>query len=650
MDKLKMHSPDLVADNIDKIAALFPNCITEGRDEDGSVRRMVDFDLLRQELSGQLVEGPQERYTLSWPGKNEAILAANAPIAKTLRPCEEESVDFNTTKNIFIEGDNLDALKLLQETYLNQVKMIYIDPPYNRKKGNDLIYNDDYVEDTKTFLKRSNQSDDQGNRLVENTDANGRFHSEWLSMIYPRLKIAKNLLSSDGCIFLSIDDNEIANLKRLCDEIFGSHNFLVNFSWRTGGNFDNQAKFKKCHEYIIGYAKSADSFPHPKVIDPNVNPDSKLFKSEIRNTIVKNGPKNPISDITLPVGFPCDFSEGKINARTDLWPNYKSEVEVKFSRTINPVTVSSGWSSKELLERYVRNGYKPIIDAKGQETEFVITINGAIEAIKKRSDNQSHVISTLNNFGGPQKAASEIEKLGIIFDDYPKPTKLLKYLLRMINSDDFIVLDFFSGSSSTADAVMQLNKEDGGSRRFFMVQLPESCNKNKKAFKAGYETIPEIGKERIRRVGKKIISENAINAKDLDVGFRVFKIDSSNMKDVYYAPDDTKQVDLELFADHIKADRRPEDLLFQVFLDWGLDLSLPIEKETIQGKAVFFVDGNVLAACFDSGITEDFVKILAKRQPLRAVFRDDGFGDDSAKINVEQIFKVISPETEVKSI
>lgn len=644
MDKLKMHSTNLTQSNIARIRELFPYCVTEARSEDGGVKLAVDFDQLRQELTESIIEGPQERYHLNWPGKREALLTANSPIAKTLRPCRDESVDFDNTDNLFIEGDNLEALKLLQEVYLGKVKIIYIDPPYNT--GKDFIYKDDFAENSDEYLARSNQKDEAGNKLVANLESNGRMHSDWLTMMYSRLRLARNLLRDDGAIFISINHKEVANLRKIADEIFGEDNMLCLFAWRTDGNFDNQAKFKYCHEYVIAYAKQESSFLHPLVVDPATPAESKIFRAEIRNTIIKNGPKNPASEITLPVGFPAAFESGTIPARSDSWPRILNEVEVKDGKITTSVTLYSGWSSKELLEEYVGNKCQAIFDAKGQETAFEITSTGAIEAVKVRGE-PSHVISMLSGFGGPQKATADLLELGVPFDDYPKPVELIKYLLSMVREKDFIAVDFFSGSATTAHAILNLNAEDDGQRRFIMVQLPEVCDSRTEAFKAGYKTIADIGKDRIRRAGKKISQ-----GRKIDVGFRVLKIDTSNMADVYYSPDTLDKPALDMFVDNIKPDRTPEDLLFQVMLDWGVDLALPITQQAIQGKDVFLVDGNALAACFDGhgGVDEEFVKELAKVQPLRVVFRDAGFKDSSVKINVEQIFKLLSPATEVKCI
>jgi adenine-specific DNA-methyltransferase len=623
-EKLKMHTPDLTAQNIQKLAELFPDCVTEICDETGKVSQGIDFDQLRQELSGVLVEGPRERYHLDWPGKREAILAANAPIAKTLRPSREESVNFDTTKNLFIEGDNLDALKLLQENYLGEVKVIYIDPPYNT--GGDLLYDDDFNSDTNTYLIRSNQSDAEGNRLVANTSANGRFHSDWLTFLYPRIKMSRNLLCEDGIFLASINDVELHNLLHICDEVFGAKNHLGTFVWLNEGNIDNQSKIKVNHEYVVAYARNEKSVKAPPVIDPNTPTDSKLFRDFIENTIVKNGPANPVSDIVLPVGFPADFEEGVIEPKDDFWPRLSGSVEVASWSTQQSVTLSSGWSSKELAEDYIKSGFKPILDAKGQECDFCLTRSGALYVKKKRSDAQSHVLTVLKGMGTVQAASASLAELGIAFT-YPKPTTLIEYLIKIGSpgSGD-LVMDLFAGSGTFAEAVFRLNAQ-GSDRRFVVVQIPQELQEDESTDQSDWRTVAE-----------------------LDVGFRVLKIDTSNMLDVYYAPDAVAQTDLLGQVDNIRAGRSPEDLLFQVLVDWGLDLALPITEERIEDKQVFFVDKNALAACFDVGVTDEMVKAIAQRKPLRAVFRDSSYGTDSVKINVEQIFKLLSPDTEVRSI
>jgi len=644
MEKLKLHTPDGTADNVEKIAALFPNCVTETRGENGVLTRAIDFDQLRQELSTSVVESPQERYHLDWPGKREALLAANAPIAKTLRPCREESVDFDTTRNLFIEGDNLDALKLLQETYLNKVKLIYIDPPYNT--GNDFIYDDDFAEDTERYFERSNQKDESGNRLVTNTESNGRFHSDWLTMLYPRIKLSRNLLCDDGLFMASINDVEIGNLMAICNEVFGQQNHLATLIWINEGNIDNQSRIKVNHEYVLVYAKNEALVGAPPVIDPNIPKDSKLFKSTIENTIVKNGPANPVSEITLPIGFPADFDEGLIEPKEDFWPKLSETVRVSAGTTQNVVRLSSGWSSKEIAEQFISGGFKAVIDTKGQETVFYLSKTGALFSRKKRLDKQSHVLSVLRGMGTVQAASACLAELGISFS-YPKPSELIEYLLRVGSANGDLVMDLFAGSGTLAAAGMNLSAH-GESRRYILVQLAQLCDTESDAYTAGFKTIADLCKQRLSRARQKWRDTNPLISADL--GFRVLKIDTSNMKDVYYAPDAVKQTDLLAHLDNIREDRTPEDLLFQVLVDWGVDLALPITTETLAGKTVLFVDGDALAACFDPDITEELIKELAKRNPLRAVFRDSSYGSDSVKINVEQIFKLLSPRTEIKSL
>jgi adenine-specific DNA-methyltransferase len=649
MEKLKMHSPDFTQENIAKLAGLFPNCVTEAKSEDGTVKRAIDFDQLRQELATAIVEGPQERYQLNWPGKREALLTANAPIAKTLRPCREESVDFDTTQNLFIEGDNLDALKLLQETYLNKVKMIYIDPPYNT--GKDFLYEDDFADDAEAYLVRSNQKDEAGNRLMANTEANGRFHSDWLTMLYSRLKLARNLLSDDGVIFFSIDDNEATNLRKICDEIFGEHNFVAAIANTNNPKGRSDDKFiATAHEYIFVVAKNINElnlggFEAEENITKRYNKTDNTGRRYREMDLRKTGdadrredrpqmfyyfyysPKNE----TVRVSKVKDGSAGE----TEIIPIREDNVEGRWRWGFDTAKIRLA----DLIVRFMPNR----------------EIWGIFE--KDYLDDRPLVKSTSSwSFKdvNSERGSEQFIELGFKKEVFPRPKPLgtLDRVLRLGSkpgSDD-LVLDFFCGSATTAHAVMNLNAEDGGMRRHIMVQLPEFCDENSEAFKAGYKTIAEIGKERIRRAGKKIKAENPLTASDLDIGFRVLKIDSSNMKDVYYAPDAVKQGDLLAQVNNIREDRTPEDLLFQVLLDWGVDLALPITKEVIAGKNVFFVDGNALAAYFEMGINEEFVKSLAARHPLRAVFRDSGFGSDSVKINIEQIFKLISPTTEVKSI
>ena len=634
-----MQTTNIVDENIKRIGELFPNCLTERLNAEGKSEVAIDFDQLRQELSKDIVEGPEERYQFTWPDKRNAIRLANAPTTDTLRPCREESVDFDTTQNLYIEGDNLQVLKLLRENYLGKVKMIYIDPPYNT--GNDFVYNDDFSQTTGEYMHNSGQEDEEGNRLVANTESNGRFHTDWLNMIYPRLKVAKDLLSEDGVIFISINDYELDNLLKACSEVFGSSNKLACFCWRTDGNFDNQARIKNCHEYILLFAKKETMVNLPETIDPNIPKTSKIFKEEIRNTIIKNGVKNPISDLLIPKGFPADIEKCYIDKANVIWPQYSESIIIDDFKTQNDVVARTGWASKAQLVDFINGGYKSVVDNKGQETIFVLTKTGAIETIKKR-ENTSHVISVLNNMGGTQKATADMGELGIFFD-YPKPVSLMKYLSSMYSKDNDLVLDFFSGSATTAHAVMQLNAEDGGKRKFIMVQLPEKTDEKSEAYKAGYKNICEIGKERIRRAGKKIKEESPLTTQDLDTGFRVLKLDSSNMQDVYYTPSEFNEQ--KLFDDNIKPDRTDEDLLFQTMIELGIELSAKIEKRSIAGKTVWSVSDGYLMACFDEEVNETTITEIARLHPYYFVMRDSSLANDQVADNFEQIWEEYSKDT-----
>lgn len=611
--------------NIAHIRELFPSCVTEVQREHGELELSIDFDLLRQELSESIVEGPQERYHLNWPGKREALLTANTPIDKTLRPCREESVDFDTTKNLFIEGDNLEALKLLQETYLGKVKMIYIDPPYNT--GNNFLYKDDFAEGVDAYLKKSGQKDEEGNLLVANTELNGRFHSVWLSMMYPRLKLARSLLRDDGVIFISIDDNEVSNLRRLCDEVFGEDNFVAEIIWKKRSTPPNDKIIAAQHEYILCYAKNINAvglnlrLRSDDQIARYKNPDNHQkgpWTSGDLMANVKGG--RYVKSLYFPIVNPRTFQE-HFPSSNGNWRFNKEKIDLLLKN--NEIYFGEDDRGRPKLKRFlcdVREG---------------ITWTSLWDFVPYNTDGSKEMTDIFGNLA--------------TFEN-PKPTGLILETLRAGTLNDSIVLDFFAGSSTTAHAVMQLNAEDGGNRKFIMVQLPEPCNKKSEAYKAGFKTIAEISKERIRRAGKKILEGDCHEGWNKDVGFRVFKIDSSNMAEVYYTPDSISQKQLDLFTDNIKPDRTPEDLLFQVLLDWGVDLSLPVHKKTIQGKSVFFVDDNALIACFDKDVSEKLVKELATFKPLRVVFRNDGFKSDAVKINVEQIFKQMSPGTEVRSI
>lgn len=642
MDKLKMHTQNLTQDNIARIRELFPNCVTEAKDDKGQLKLAIDFDQLKQELSDSIVEGPQERYHLNWPGKREALLTANAPIAKTLRPCREESVDFDTTKNLFIEGDNLDALKLLQETYLGKVKMIYIDPPYNT--GNDFIYEDDFAEDAEGFLVKSNQKDEQGNRLVANTEANGRFHSDWLSMMYSRLRFAKNILCDEGLLFISIGEREIDNTIKLVKESFGEENYVSTLlRQRKKKPSFLHSNIGSMFEYIICVAKN-------RILSPPFSVDVTTAgkKYPINNAgnsigILRFSPKSVKFSQSEIVYDPQDMSEGNIITKL------LDKVVVENNYNVNEFRLEGEFRySQNTLDEIIKNG-EEITISKAPFRPNHIKEGGEIKKMHNLLTPETYGVGT-NEDG----TAELIDLFGNDVFDNPKPSSLIRVLCQSVTYNDrnAVILDFFAGSSTTAHAVMQLNAEDSGNRQFIMVQLPEPCDEKSEAFKAGYKNIADISKERIRRAGKKVKEEQGLTAQDLDIGFRVLKVDTSNLADVYYTPDAIKQDLVSGMMDNIKPDRTPEDLLFQVLLDWGVDLTLPIRKQVIQGKTVFFINQAPydLVACFDTGVTETLIKELAGYKPLRVVFRDSSFASDSVKINAEQIFKQLSPGTEVRSI
>ena len=614
-----MHTPDLTAEKIRRIAELLPNCVTEAKAEDGSVRQAIDFDQLRQELSDAVVEGPAERYRLDWPGKREAILAANAPIAKTLRPVREESVDFDTTKNLFIEGDNLDALKLLQETYLGMVKLIYIDPPYNT--GNDFVYKDAFAQDSETYLTQSNQQDKLGNRLVANTEANGRFHSDWLTMMYPRLHVARNLLKDEGVIFISIDDNEVHHLRSLCDQVFGPQNFIGEFVWkRRASSALAERLVSSDHEYVVCYQKQDfTSLGIAKEFSDYTNGD--------------NDPRGEWVKGDLTVGM-----------NKDQRPNQFYDLVDPKTGKVYPANPNRVWA-------YIPESMNKLIAENRVIFPEDVTKRPMLKRFKSELKTDVNPVSTwLDNVDLNSAATRQIQEIfgGSVFN-YSKPVSLIKHLIKTSAEPDALIMDFFAGSSTAAHAVMELNAEDHGKRRFILVQLPEPIDEGTAAYQAGFRSIADISKERIRRVGASL-KQLSSHTQSFDTGFRCLEIDTSNMQDVYYTPDQVQQASLLDHVDNIRPDRTPEDLLFQVLLDWGVDLAAPITTETIDSKQVFFVDGNALAACFDTGVTDELVKQIAARKPLRAVFRDSSYGSDSVKINVEQIFKFYSPDTEVRSI
>jgi adenine-specific DNA-methyltransferase len=672
MEKLKLHTLDLTAQNIERLAQLFPNCVTETQDEQGRVARAIDFDQLRQELSGSIVDGPRERYHLDWPGKREAILAANAPIAKTLRPYREESVDFDTTKNLFIEGDNLDALKLLQETYLGKVRLIYIDPPYNT--GNDFIYDDDFAESTETYLRRSNQEDQEGGRLVANADSNGRFHSDWLTMMYSRLRLARNLLPDEGILLASIGPEELKNLVGILGEVFGEENRVSILTWEKGRKNDSSF-FSESAEYIAVFAKNKLHLSSlGKWREKKEGLDVVLQKySELRqafglnhpsieagmrkfyDSMAEDDPAKKLVHFSRSDDRGLFFGDNISSASTSI-PDY----EIIHPITKKPVKKPArGWGATE-----------PVMLERIKDDRVLFGTDEKTIPLKKSYLSETDSTVKTPVFYKDGRAASGVLKNlfeSVIFNnpkDHVILADLISYCLQ--SSKDAIVLDFFAGSSSTAQAVMALNSKDNGKRRFIMCQLPEALDEDSATSPAAKQTIrnairflesnklpltiAEISKERIRRVGKSMRKEDKLVGDNVDLGFRVLKIDTSNMREVYYIPDSVQQGDLLGHVDNIRSDRAPEDLLFQVLVDWGLDLALPIAHETIAGKTVFFVDGDALAACFDSGVTDELVKEIAKRKPLRVIFRDASYGSDSVKINVDQIFRLLSPETEVRSI
>lgn len=622
MDNLKMHTPDKTKENYEKLAALFPNAVTETI-VDGEVVRAIDADVLRQEISETVVECSEERYQFTWPDKKKSVLLANSHIAATLRPCREESVDFDNTENLYIEGDNLDVLKLLQETYLGKIKMIYIDPPYNT--GNDFVYNDDFAEDAREFLDRDYQYDEDGNRMVRNLDSNGRFHTDWLNMIYPRLRLARDLLTEDGVIFISIDDNEVDNLKKICNEVFGALNFVAQITRATGtptgGGFD---VFVNELDYILVYAKNIFNV---SIIgldmteeDAKIYNMSDKFGKYLIRPLRRTGGEDRREDRPT-MYFPLTAPDGSL-----VYP-------------IGPTGYESRWicgkqKYKELVEKH-------LIEWKNDGDGWRVYQKFYLENRKKQPGN------LWNNVEGNKKATRDVRTLfdGKKVFDYPKPIEIVTKMIGLSTTPNSIILDFFSGSATTAHAVMQFNAEDGGKRKFIMVQLPEAIDENSEAAKAGYKNICEIGKERIRRAGKKIKEESPLTTTNLDIGFRVLKLDSSNMKEVYYTPDKYELSLLDKLIDNIKEDRTPEDLLFQVMLDLGVLLSSKIEQRKIGGKTVFSVEENFLIACFENDVGDDTIKEIAKLKPYYAVFRDSSFASDSVAANFEQIFATYSPST-----
>lgn len=616
MEHLNMQSMDKVAANVAKIRELFPNCVTERINKEGKLEHAIDFDMLKQELSDHVVDGLQERYQFTWPDKRKAILAANAPINKTLRPCREESVDFDNTENLYIEGDNLEVLKLLQETYLGKVKMIYIDPPYNT--GKDFVYEDDFKLSAGEYIDNSGQLDEEGNRLVTNTESNGRFHTDWLNMMYPRLKLAKDLLSDDGVIFISIDEHESDNLKKVSQEIFGEQNYFGDLVWEATTQPINagSAKFglQKKTEIILLYGKNKS-----KISGFNLEQEA--------------------SDLSYPHTGKFGSCRFEVIEKSDAGDYNRDSMKFKIlGQSPRP---GKRWQiGKDLAIKLAEEGKLEIVDGLVKRAVYP---EDEIDKIKVKP---FWSLMLAENVGSAKNGKEELNSVmgtPIGFDTV-KPLGLIKKLLSYIGKN-YLILDFFSGSATTAHAVMQLNAEDGGKRKFIMVQLPEECAENSEAYKAGYKNICEIGKERIRRAGQKIKEENPLTTQDLDIGFRVLKCDSSNMEDVYFTPKEYMDKQQSLFVDNIKKDRNDEDLLFDAMLKLDTPLSSKIEKITIAGKTVYNVAQGHLMACFDKNVTDEVITAIAKEMPSYFVMRDSSQADDSVAINFEQIFNTYSPQT-----
>ena len=622
MDKLRMQSSNGVEDNITKIAQLFPDCVTETVDErSGQPKHLIDFEKLKQNLSDSVMSERAERYQFTWPDKSKAILLANSPINATLRPCREDSVDFDNTQNLYIEGDNLDVLKCLKETYLHKVKMIYIDPPYNT--GNDFVYEDDFAQSSEEYLANSGQFDEQGNRMFTNAESNGRFHTDWLNMIYPRLKVARDLLTDDGVIFISIDDNEVENLRKVCDEVFGEQNFIATLIWERAFAPKNDAKFiSSSHDYIVMCAKRIENF---KI--------GRLERTQEANARYSNPDNDPRG-----VWTSGDMLVKTYNKSCDY------PITTPSGKIVNPVPGRCWRFSEESFLEKVKDNRIWF----GPEGNGVPRVKRFLSELKFEGMAPTSILFH-KEVGHSQEGSKEVTALfgdkGVF--DGPKPVRLLQRLLTLANLDDnSIILDFFSGSASTAHAVMKMNAEKQKHCPFIMVQLPEHISEKKK--EQGYETVCEIGKERIRRAGKKIKEESPLTTQDLDTGFRVLKLDSTNMQDIYYSPKDISQADLFSQVDNVKPDRTGEDLLFQVMLELGATLDSKIEATTIAGKTIYNVAEGYLVACFDPDVTDDVVKAIAQMQPAYAVLRDTSMKDDSTATNFEQIFKTYSPDTVTK--
>ena len=621
MEKLNMQTTDVVDENIKRIGELFPNCLTEVKDEKGRPQVAIDFDQLRQELSKNIVEGPEERYQFTWPDKRNAIRLANAPTTDTLRPCRDESVDFDNTQNLYIEGDNLQVLKLLRENYLGKVKMIYIDPPYNT--GNDFVYNDNFDQDKQEYVHNSGQYDEQGNQLVTNTESNGRFHTDWLNMIYPRLKVAKDLLSEDGVIYISIDDCELKNLENMCNEVFGESNKIATITREAIKGGSKSKNIREVNDYVLCYARNYDNIEFG-----GIEGESFEFKLEDEYGKYAKG---------------RELNKWGAGSRREDSPSMYYPIPGPNGEDVYPIR-NDGSEGRWRLGKE-----KMFALLKEHNAIFEMRDNGTYIVYEKIRDNTPKIKQFTTLFRDEYINARGTEEIKSLFNveraifDFSKPTRLVKDLTILADAKETIILDFFSGSATTAHAVMQLNAEDGGKRKFIMVQLPETTDEKSEAYKAGYKNICEIGKERIRRAGKKIKEESPLTTQDLDTGFRVLKLDSSNMQDVYYTPEEFDQRDL--FEDNIKPDRTEEDLLFQTMIDLGIELSAKIEQTQIAGKTVWNVSDGYLMACFDEAVNETTITEIAKQQPYYFVMRDKSLANDNVADNFEQIFNHYSKDT-----
>lgn len=647
MEKMRMESLNLTSQNIEKIEALFPNCITESRDENGQLKKSVNFKMLKQMLSQDIVDG-DEAYEFTWVGKKESIVEANKSIRKTLRPAPEESVDWDNTENLYIEGDNLEVLKLLQESYLGKVKMIYIDPPYNT--GNDFIYNDDFKVSNEEYAEESGEYDEDGNRMFKNTDSNGRFHSDWCSMIYSRLLVAKNLLREDGVIFISIDDNELENLEKICNEIFGKENFIANITRNTNSSKNQSLFVSISHEYCLVYSKNIGMLSSIHSENKWAVEKNNIHEYKKRVEILKNKDltdediTQELKELTKYPRF-IDFTnywyfDNKgVYAKADLGGVTNGNMEPIFNPLTNqfdPIPPGGFRYKKEKLEQLI------------EDNRIHFHKDGSLPRLKRYLEEnlKQRPKSIMSDDQRPDNRM--LKNMGLSFDN-PKQLVFIKRILSIFEKND-IYMDFFSGSSTTAHAVMELNAEDKGNRKFIMVQLPEETDEKSEAYKAGYKNICEIGKERIRRAGDKIKSENLLLTSNLDTGFRVLKVDSSNMKDIYYSPNEISQDFLSSLESNIKEDRTDLDLLFGCLLEWGLPLSLPYKSIEIDGCVVHNYNEGDLIACFEENISENVMKEIAKLTPLRAVFRDSSFENSAEKINTSEIFKLLSPDTKIKVI